>query len=84
MPEAPFFVQIDTTLYRPQTRSHQRFQPYYPSFNRTLLISSINSTGGYQDFNLHKNLYTLQVEDLKSHVRIHKRAADALLDESFP
>ena len=39
MPESHFVVQIDTTFNRPQTRAYQRFQQFYPLFNRTLLIA---------------------------------------------
>jgi hypothetical protein len=46
MPESPFFVQIDTTFYRMQTRSHQRFQPFDPLFNRTLLMIFIDENLG--------------------------------------
>ena len=53
MPEAPFFVQIDTTLYRTQTRSHPRFQRFYPLFNRTLLALLVyrkNLRKGTEDY----------------------------------
>ena len=41
-PELHFAVQIDTTLYRQESRASHGFQRFYPSFNRTVLIQSTN------------------------------------------
>ena len=50
MPESHFVVQIDTTFNRPQTRAYQRFQQFYPLFNRTLLNAYVFEHNSQIDF----------------------------------